>query len=100
MRSCKRVDRLPRERAEVLFTGFGGCEDGPTWHDVAVTTNIDLEEVIAQVRGKLSASHPDWDSAEIERVAREELAAIADSPVQDFLLVLTERATKKRLKRR
>ncbi|WP_123698055.1 three-helix bundle dimerization domain-containing protein [Agrococcus jenensis] len=65
-----------------------------------MTTNIDREEVIVQVSGKLEASHPDWDAAEIERVAREELAAIADSPVQDFLLVLTERATRKRLKTR
>ncbi|GAA3598384.1 hypothetical protein GCM10010968_17120 [Agrococcus terreus] len=67
---------------------------------MAVTTNIDRDEIIAQATSTLAASHPEWDAAEIERVAREELAAIADSPVQDFLLVLTERATKRRLKRR
>ena len=36
---------------------------------------------------------------EVDRIVEEELSAIEHSPVQDFLLVLTERAAKKRLKR-
>lgn len=51
--------------------------------------------------GHASADHrnPDWDAAEVERVATEELNTIVGSPVQDFLLVLTERATEKRSKK-
>ncbi|WP_413316753.1 hypothetical protein AA0Z99_08960 [Agrococcus sp. 1P02AA] len=64
-----------------------------------MTTNIDDEEIIRQVAMKLTEDHPDWERPEVERVAREELARIAESPVQDFLLILTERATKKRMKR-
>lgn len=66
---------------------------------VAVSGNVDREEIVAQIVAKLTAKHPDYDRAEIERVAWSELVALEDSPVQDFLLVLTERATKKRLKR-
>ena len=65
-----------------------------------MTTNIDHDEIVAQVRAKLAAARPAWDAAEIEREAREELDALADSPLQDFLVVLTERATKKRLKKK
>lgn len=66
---------------------------------VAVPGIVDREEIIAQIVVKLTAKHPEWDRDEVERVARAELAELEDSPVQDFLLVLTERATKKRLKR-
>ncbi|WAC66042.1 hypothetical protein OVA14_12220 [Agrococcus sp. SL85] len=59
----------------------------------------DHEEIVSQVVAKLTAAKPEASPAEVERIAREELAAIAESPVQDFLLVLTERATKRRLKR-
>ncbi|WP_072312667.1 three-helix bundle dimerization domain-containing protein [Agrococcus sp. Marseille-P2731] len=64
-----------------------------------MTTNFDRDEIIAQVTARLAAARPEWDAAEIQRVASEELDAISDSPVTDFLTVLTERATKKRLKR-
>ncbi len=65
-----------------------------------MTTNIDRAEIIAQVATRLSTAHPEWDPQLVEQVATAELDKIADSPVQDFLLVLTERATKKRLKHR
>lgn len=64
-----------------------------------MTTQLDRDEIVNQVASKLASKHPKWPASEVERVAREELDAIADSPVQDFLLVLTERATKRRLKR-
>lgn len=60
---------------------------------------VDRDEIVAQIVAKLAAKHPEYDRDEIERVARLELAELEGSPVEDFLLVLTERATKKRLKR-
>lgn len=65
-----------------------------------MTTNLDQEEIVQQIVAKLTAKHPEYDRGEVERIARVELAALEDSPVQDFLLVLAERATKKRLKRK
>lgn len=65
-----------------------------------MTTDLDPEQIVAQIVAKLTAKHPEYDRDEVERVTRLELATLVDSPVQDFLLVLTERATKKRLKRR
>lgn len=64
-----------------------------------MTTELDRDEIVAQVAAKLSTRHPDLSVEEVESIAREELDAIAESPVKDFLLVLTERATKRRLKR-
>jgi hypothetical protein len=61
---------------------------------------VDREEIVAQIVEKLSAKHPEYDRHEVERVARVELAQIENSPVTAYLLVLTERATKQRLKRR
>ncbi|MGM1029430.1 MAG: three-helix bundle dimerization domain-containing protein [Actinomycetota bacterium] len=61
---------------------------------------VDRDEIVAQIVAKLTERHPDYDRDEVERVARAELAELENSPVQDFLLVLTERATKKRLKRK
>jgi hypothetical protein len=58
---------------------------------------VDRAEIVSQVVSKLTSTKPDLDPAEVERIAQEELDAIAGSPVQDFLLVLTERATKRRL---
>ena len=61
---------------------------------------VDREEIVAQIVAKLTEKHPDYDRDEVERIARAELAELEHSQVQDFLLVLTERATKKRLKRK
>lgn len=68
-------------------------------HAGAVSGTVDREEIIAQIVSKLTSKHPEWDRDEVERVARAELAELEGSPVQDFLLVLAERATKKRFKR-
>lgn len=46
------------------------------------------------------AQHPEYDREEVERTARAEFAELESSPVQSYLLVLAERATKKRLKRK
>lgn len=61
---------------------------------------VDREEIVAQIVAKLTAKHPEYDKDEVEVIARRELAEIENSPVTAYLLVLTERATKKRLKSR
>lgn len=66
----------------------------------AVEGIADTEEIVAQVVGKLTEKHPEYDRDEVERVARAELAELQDSPVSAYLLILTERATKKLLKGR
>lgn len=72
----------------------------PLCQSSSVSGIVDREEIVAQIVAKLTEKHPDYDRDEVERVARAELAELEHSPVQDFLLVLTERATKKRLKRK
>ena len=64
-----------------------------------MTTEIDPDEVIAQVSTRLAEKYPDLDQADIDRTVRAELAELIDRPVQDYLAVLTERAAKKRLRK-
>ena len=64
-----------------------------------MTTDIDPDEVIAQVSQRLADKYPDLDAADIDRTVRAELAQLIDRPVQDYLAVLTERAAKKALKK-
>jgi hypothetical protein len=64
-----------------------------------LTTDVNPEEVVAQVSQRLRDKYPDADAAEVDRVVRAELAELVDRPVQDYLAVLTERAAKKRLKK-
>jgi hypothetical protein len=64
-----------------------------------MSTEIDPDEVIAQVSQRLAAKYPDLDPADIDRTVRAELAQLIDRPVQDYLSVLTERAAKKALKK-
>lgn len=63
-----------------------------------MTTELDSEDIIRQVVGELEKKYDDHPRAEIETVVREELAALADRPVRDYVSILTERAAKKRLK--
>ncbi|MCU1417557.1 MAG: hypothetical protein JWP32_1731 [Schumannella sp.] len=64
-----------------------------------MSTEIDPDEVIAQVSQRLADKYPDLDRADIDRTVRAELAQLIDRPVQDYLSVLTERAAKKSLKK-
>ena len=64
-----------------------------------MTTDVNPEEVVAQVSERLRDRFPDASPDEIERIVRSELAELVDRPVQDYLSVLTERAAKKRLKK-
>jgi hypothetical protein len=63
-----------------------------------MAADITDDEILAQVVEKLEAKFPDHPKAEIEKLARDEFAALKDRPVRDFLGVLTERAVKKHLK--
>ncbi len=64
-----------------------------------MTTDINDEEVMAQVVSKLSEKNSGIARSVIDDVVREEFEALAGRPVRDYLSVLTERAAKKRLKK-
>ena len=74
--------------------------DGPSAQPKTgtMTTELDNEEIIRQVIGELEKKFAERQPEEIETVVREEFSAIADRPVRDYVLILTERAAKKRLK--
>lgn len=63
-----------------------------------MTTELDNEEIIRQVIGELEQKFADRSPDEIETVVREEFNVLASRPVRDYVLILTERAAKKRLK--
>jgi hypothetical protein len=64
-----------------------------------MATDIDHEEIIRQLTEKLSDKYSGVDSARIGALVREEVRALAERPVQDYVTVLAERAVKKTLKR-
>jgi hypothetical protein len=64
-----------------------------------VTTNPDDEQTIQQVIEKLAVKHPDTSRQALEAMVREEFNELSGRPVRDYLFILTERATKKRLKK-
>lgn len=64
-----------------------------------MTTEINDEEVIAQVAETLTEKLPNVPRATIDEVVREEFAGFAGRPVRDYLSILTERAARKRLKK-
>jgi hypothetical protein len=64
-----------------------------------VTTDIDSEETLRQVVDRLQERYPDQPRDEIEAAARLELNELLGRPVQDYLSILVERATRKRLKK-
>lgn len=64
-----------------------------------MTTDIDSEETLRQVVDRLQERYPDQPREEIEAAARLELDELLGRPVQDYLSILVERATRKRLKK-
>ena len=64
-----------------------------------MTTELDDEELQAQVAASLEEKNPGITRSVIDEVVREEFAALAGRPVRDYLSILTERAAKKRLKK-
>ncbi|MCS5723295.1 hypothetical protein N1028_18225 [Herbiconiux sp. CPCC 203407] len=57
------------------------------------------EDIIQQIVDRLQAKFPDTPRADIERAARAEFDDLAGRPVRDYLAILVERSTKKRLKK-
>lgn len=57
------------------------------------------EDIIQQIVDRLQAKFPDTPRADIEGTARAEFDDLAGRPVRDYLAILVERSTKKRLKK-
>ena len=57
------------------------------------------EDIIQQIVDRLQAKFPETPRADIERTARAEFDDLAGRPVRDYLAILVERSTKKRLKK-
>ncbi|MCY1692824.1 three-helix bundle dimerization domain-containing protein [Curtobacterium sp. SL109] len=64
-----------------------------------MTTELDADQVIRDATAAVRKKFSDRSEADVELVVREELGKLLDCPVQDYLLVLTERAAKKRSKK-
>lgn len=62
-----------------------------------MTTDLSDDEIRRQVSVKLSSRFPELDDETIRAVVDEEFGALAEQPIRDFLVVLTERAAKDRL---
>jgi hypothetical protein len=61
--------------------------------------DVSDEDTIQQVVEHLQEKFPDKPRADIESVARAEFEAYAGRPVRDYLAILVERSSKKRLKK-
>lgn len=64
-----------------------------------MTTELSDQEVMDEVVNRLSEKNSDVPRDVIDKVVREEYAALSGGTVRDYLSVLTERAAKKRLKK-
>ncbi|RZU65225.1 hypothetical protein EV379_1550 [Microterricola gilva] len=64
-----------------------------------MTTDLSDDEIKRQVSAKLASRFPELGEASIRAVVDEEFRALAEQPIRDFLVVLTERAAKDRLKK-
>ncbi|NQX13807.1 hypothetical protein HQQ80_19440 [Microbacteriaceae bacterium VKM Ac-2855] len=63
-----------------------------------MTTDFDPDQIIRDATAGLKKKFPNHDEEQLRQVVREELAALQDRPVQDYLSVLTERAARQRIK--
>jgi hypothetical protein len=64
-----------------------------------VAKEVSDEDTIEQVIARLETKYPDTPRADIESATRAEFEQLAGRPVKDYLAILVERATKKRLKK-
>lgn len=65
-----------------------------------MATDIDIDEIHAQVTAKLRQKFPDVPADEVDAAVRAELDELVGRPVRDYIQVLAERAARKRLKSR
>lgn len=63
-----------------------------------MATNIDIDEIYAQVSARLRERFPEVPAGEVEAAVRAELDELAGRPVRDYIEVLAERGAKKRLR--
>ena len=63
-----------------------------------MTAEFDPIQVIAQVTEQLQAKFPDRSPGDIRTVVTEEVTALQQRPVKDYVAVLSTRAATKRLK--
>jgi hypothetical protein len=66
--------------------------------DRPMATDIDIDEIYANVTARLREKFPAVPPHEIDGAVRAELDEFAGSPVRDYIEVLTERGAKKRLR--
>jgi hypothetical protein len=65
-----------------------------------MATDIDIDEIHAQVTAKLREKFPEVPSDEVDVAVRAELDELEKRPVRDYIQVLAERAVTKRLRAR
>ncbi|TPW77881.1 three-helix bundle dimerization domain-containing protein [Schumannella soli] len=63
-----------------------------------MTTEFNRDEAIRQVTEGLRKKFPDHSDEQLRSVATEEVDRLATKPVTDYVIVLGERAARKRLK--
>lgn len=63
-----------------------------------MATDIDIDEIYAQVTRRLREKFPAAAPGEVEAAVRAELDEFAGRPVRDYIEVLTERGARKRLR--
>lgn len=59
--------------------------------------HFDAEQVIREVTGVLQKKYPSKEPEEVERVVRQQVEALQERPVRDYVSVLARRAAKKQL---
>jgi hypothetical protein len=64
-----------------------------------MATEFDANQVIHEATAKMAAKFPETPIGDVESIVREEVERLEGRPVQDYVSVLVERATRKRLKR-
>ncbi|WP_144407251.1 three-helix bundle dimerization domain-containing protein [Clavibacter michiganensis] len=61
-------------------------------------TDVDYDQIVRDSTDQLRTKRTDRPEAELRAAVEEELATRRDATVQDYLLVLTVRAARKRLR--
>lgn len=63
----------------------------------AMSTEVNVEQVVLEVTGLLRRRFPHKPPGEVEAVVREQVEALKEKPVSHYVSVLARRAAKKRL---
>lgn len=63
-----------------------------------MTKDFDVDAVVREVTDTLGKKYPGIDGATVEAIVREQVEALAERPVRDYVAVLAQREAKRRLK--